>query len=76
MKNVHKNTVKAQLRKGNKWEGYLAQNKVSVFHVASGFHFGCKVEVNTAEELEKAIQDFSLYNCNSELGSRVKLWEA
>lgn len=72
---INKNTVKAKLRRGEKWEGYLAPSNVNSFHIISGWSLGCYVEVSTIEELNEYINNFAYYNCNSELGKRVVLWE-
>lgn len=75
MQRIHKATVKAMLRKGQKWEGYIAPSNVSYFHIKGGWHLGHRVTVSTVEELERYMREFAFYNCNSELGNRVVCWE-
>jgi ribosomal protein L5 len=74
MQPVHKATVKAAIRNQGTWTGYIAPNKVSAFHITGGWHIGCKITVTTLEELEDVVDNFSYYNCNSELGQRVRFW--
>lgn len=74
LKRIHKNTVKALLRRGKVFTGYLAPNNVNGYHINSGWHIGHKTTILSLEMLEQRIQDYAIYNCNSELGNRVVLW--
>ena len=75
LRSVHKNTVKAKIRKTGKWSGYIAPNKASPYHIVGGWHLGMKISVASEKELEDTLRDFEYYNCNYELGYRVKFWE-
>ncbi|HDR8412846.1 TPA: hypothetical protein QC286_000186 [Bacillus cereus] len=75
MKKQHKNTVKALIAKNGYWTGFLVANKVNPDHVKGCWHLGFSVTVSTIEELDKAINRFSYYNCNSELGNRVSFYK-
>ena len=74
MKTVHKSTIKAQLRKGKPFTGYIAPNKVNSFHIVGGWHIGMDVTFSTIEEMEKIIANYYYYNCIPELGMRVRFW--
>lgn len=71
---THKNTVKAAIRKNGEWSGYIAPDKVSAFHVNNGWHIGMPVTFYNLDQLETTLNDFSYYNCNYELGYRVRFW--
>lgn len=76
LKRVNKHTVMKQLRNGKKWSGYLSPSNVNSFHIVGGWHLGYFVEdIETIEQLNERIANFAFYNCNSELGNRVVLWE-
>ena len=74
MKSINKNTVKAQIRRGKSFIGYIAPSNVNSMHISSGWHIGMRVEFTSIEEMEKALSEFSYYNCNSELGMRIRFW--
>lgn len=74
IRSEHKNTVKSKIRKEGKWIGYIAPNKVAPYHVVGGWGIGLKITVKSLKELERVIRDYQIYNCNSELGYRVKFW--
>ena len=71
---IHKAKVKAMLRKGNTFKGYIAPCNVSRFHVNHGWHIGMPVEFSTIESMEETVQAFAIYNCIPELGMRVRFW--
>lgn len=71
---IHKGTVAAELRKGKRFIGWIAPSKVSEFHVRGGWHIGMPVLWDTVDEMENTISNFKAYNCNPELGQRVRLW--
>lgn len=74
MRTIHKNTVKAMLRKGKIFKGYIAPCNVNSFHITGGWHIGMDVEFTSIEEMKQTIDNFAYYNCNSELGQRVRFW--
>ena len=74
MKPIHKSKVKAMLRRGVSFVGYIAPCNVNSFHIAGGWHIGMRVEFTSIEEMEETIREFSYYNCNNELGNRVRFW--
>ena len=71
---IHKNTVKAMLRKGQTFRGYIAPSKVNSFHIRGGWHIGMSVEFTSIEEMEKCLPEFAYYNCNAELGHTIRFW--
>ena len=86
---INKHTVLKQVRTNGTWEGYIAASKVSPFHITGGWHIGMSVLLcsdrqgnpyyvshNACEvaELETALNNFKYYNCDSELGKRVRFW--
>ncbi len=71
MKRLHKNTVKAIIRHDGYWIGYIVASNVNPWHITNGWCLGCKVHVNSIDELNTVMNDFAYYNCNSELGTRV-----
>lgn len=71
MKRIHKNTVKATIRKTGKWKGYICTNKC----YPTGFwNIGYPITVSSIDELNKAMDNYSYYNCNYETGYRVVCW--
>lgn len=70
---VHRNTVRAQLRRGEVWKGYLAGNNVNGWHITNGWHLGHYVEIATIEELEKISTAMLIY-LDKELGTRIVCW--
>lgn len=73
---INKNTVKAMLRRGEAFKGYIAPCNVSAFHVIGGWHIGMKVEFTSLQEMEDTVSNYASYNCIPELGMRVKFWRA
>lgn len=73
---VNKNTVKAELRRGIPFIGYIAPNRVSRQHVNGGWHIGANVEFDTIETMEATLKLYAFYNCNAELGRTVRFWRA
>lgn len=71
---VNKNTIKAMLRKGEIFKGYIAPSKVINYHINRGWHIGMAVEFYSISQMEEVINAFQYYNCNSELGNRVAFW--
>ena len=71
MKRLHKNTVKAIIRRDGQWAGYIVASNVAPWHITRGWGLGCRVHVNSIDELNTAMDYYSYYNCNSELGNRV-----
>ena len=76
LRKVHKNTIKARLRRGETWTGYLAPSKVSAYHVNHGWHIGILYgDISTLTELEEVTNEYAYYNCSAELGWDVRYWE-
>lgn len=71
---VHKNTIIAELKKGKTFVGWIAPAKVSASHVNGGWHIGMPVTWDSVDEMENTISVFKAYNCNPELGQRVRMW--
>lgn len=71
---IHKSRVKAMLRKGESFTGFIAPSNVNQFHINDGWHIGMSVTFTTIEDMETTIRDFAYYNCNSELGQHVRFW--
>jgi hypothetical protein len=76
MVRVHKNTIKAKIRRGQRWQGYITPNNVSSLHVIGGWSIGHFVDVDSIDELNRLASTYSHYNCCSELGYRVVYWES
>ncbi|MCM3068567.1 hypothetical protein NKR17_20090 [Priestia flexa] len=75
MEKQHKSTVKSLIAKNGYWTGFLVASKVNPAHIEGCCNLGFKVTVSTIEQLEKTVERFAYYNCNSELGNRVSLYE-
>jgi hypothetical protein len=90
MKPINKHTVLKKVRNNGVWRGYIAPSNVSAFHIKGGWHIGMRIEIHAPERkgddyivkwegytepLEQALDRFKYYNCNSELGYRVRFWE-
>jgi hypothetical protein len=75
LQRVHKNTVKAKLRSGEQWTGYLCASNVAAYHVRAGWHCGCRVTATSIDDLNEKISNYAYYNCNNEMGYEVRLWE-
>jgi hypothetical protein len=71
---IHKSTVKALLRKGETFKGYIAPSKVHMVHIAGGWHIGARVTFKTLAQMEVDVRNFSIFNCNAELGHTVRFW--
>lgn len=71
MNRLHKNTVKKIIRDNGKWEGYIVASNVNPWHITNGWCLGCKVMVQSIDELDRIMQDYACYNCNYEMGYRV-----
>jgi hypothetical protein len=71
---IHKSTVKAMLRKGKTFKGYIAPCNVNRANVNGMWHIGMPVKFTSIEEMEEIIRDYSYYNCCNELGNRVRFW--
>lgn len=74
LRSVNKNTIKAEMKRGKRFVGWIAPNKVAEFHVRGGWHIGMPVTWDTVAEMENTISNFKAYNCNPELGQRVRFW--
>lgn len=74
IKPIHKSTVKAMLRRGKTFKGYIAPSNVNSFHIRGGWHIGMSVEFTSIEEMEETVNSFAFYNCVPELGMRVRFW--
>jgi hypothetical protein len=72
MKPIHKNTVKAMIRKGIIFKGYIAPNNVNSRNINSGWHIGMAVEFSNLQEMEDTLSNFAYYNCIPELGMRIR----
>jgi hypothetical protein len=84
---INKHTVLKQTKLNGTWSGVIAPSKAmpkgvwnigldvllcsdhqgNVYHVSYGV---CRVE-----PLEDMLSSFRYYNCNSELGQRIRFWE-
>lgn len=71
---IHKNKVIAMLKNGQPFVGYIAPSNVNSYHIDKGFGIGMRVKFTSVEELEKTVRNFAYYNCNAELGHRVRFW--
>jgi hypothetical protein len=71
---INKNTVKKMIRDGKRFKGWIAPSLVNPYHINNGWHIGAYVEYGSIDEMEKSLLSFAYYNCNSELGYRVKFW--
>lgn len=75
MEKQHKSTVKSLIAKNGYWTGFLVASKVNPANIEGCWNLGFKVTVSTIEDLEKTVERFAYYNCNSELGNRVSFYE-
>lgn len=75
MKKLTKTQVKKIIRDTGKWAGYIVPCKVNTFHIVGGWGLGMKVEFTDLEEMEKTLNSFTYYNCNSELGNYVAFYQ-
>lgn len=64
----HKNTVKSIIRRNGQWTGYIVGCKINPYHVANGWYLGYKVTINSLDELEKVINEWTYYNANDVFG--------
>ena len=89
MNPVHKSTMLAKIRRTKEWEGYIAPSKAHPSHITGGWHLGIPITIRFEHDkyvvlaysgepipLELYINSFSSFNCNSELGRRVRFWQA
>ena len=74
MRPIHKSTVRAMIRKGKTFKGYIAPSNVNSFHIVNGWHIGMSVEFSDLEEMETTLENFAFYNCIPELGMRIRFW--
>lgn len=86
---INKHTVLKQAKTEGSWEGYVAPSKVNSYHINDGWHIGMSIRIikdaDTNElnmvgaagisPLDDFLKEFAYYNCNSELGQRVRFWE-
>jgi hypothetical protein len=89
MKPVNKHTVLKEVRKNGTWEGVIAPNKVRpggpwnlghkiTIKLGSMHDRPNKYIVSTNGErigLDRYLNEFTYYNCNSELGNRIRFWQ-
>jgi hypothetical protein len=87
LKPVHKATMKKIARRQGTWTGYISPSNVNEFHIQNGWMLGMPITVeyrdgkymvvlNSREmELEDFIVNYAWYNCNSEVGKRVRFWQ-
>lgn len=88
---VNKHTVLKEVRQNGFWQGYIAPNKVNDYHIKYGWSVGHIVRITIdregqftcfipdnpvyAESLSFVIDRYKFWNCNSELGQRVRFWQ-
>lgn len=72
---IHKSKVKALIRRGETWQGYIAPSNVNAFHINTGWSSGMAVTFASLDEMEKTLANYASYNCNPELGQRVVFWQ-
>lgn len=87
LKPINKHTVLKILRDKGTWQGWIAPSNVNHAHIVGGWHLGCKVDLvyhegeyfnrwqENIQTLKQILYQMAYYNCNSELGRRIRFWE-
>lgn len=88
MEPVNKHTVLKKVRENREWRGFIAPSNVNSYHIDGGWHIGHEITIRKdnfhyfvwngkeSQELESYLNNFKHYNCNSELGYRIRFWQA
>lgn len=83
---INKHSVLKIARQTGKWTGYISASNVNSFHIKGGWNLGIRFEIvyrdgnyyhvyNEQEvPLNNALNGFKFYNCNPELGQRIRFW--
>jgi hypothetical protein len=84
---INKHTVLKDVRNTGMWQGYILPNNANPNSIwihplevlisigRDGQFYVVLGELQYAEPLNEFLAGYSYYNCNSELGYRIKYWE-
>lgn len=79
MKKLTKTQVVSRINKHGRWEGYICPSKCSPRNDSSAFNMAMKVTFDKVQlgrgGVDKILNEFSYYNCNSETGNRIHFYE-
>ena len=84
---INKHTVLKDVRNTGMWQGYILPDKANPHSVwitpfdllisigRDNEFYAVSNNVQDCERLNDCLNSFSYYNCNSELGYRIRFWQ-
>jgi hypothetical protein len=73
LKKVTKGQIKAKIKRGETWLGYVCPSKF--YPNDTPFNMCASVEFNDIDKMEKYLNEFYYYNCGTDTGKKIHFYE-